>query len=162
MLWKSAICLKFIKIVSLLSRTIRGTFFSGLSIVLMYLSTTAWRSFPNSSSVSTSSRMTALIVISLRFKIYQALSLYVVNTYSRRYAASSTLSPKMDCSVFCPSNTLAGIQPSLAESVPSKIRTFHLKMFYRKSNLSLYFNLPENSCEKVLLEWNRFDEACIH
>lgn len=34
-LWKSAICWKFMKIKSLLSRTILGTFFSGLSMVLM-------------------------------------------------------------------------------------------------------------------------------
>lgn len=63
-LWKSAICWKFIKIKSLLSRTSLGilslTFLSGLSIVLMYRSTTVCRSFPNSSSVSTNSRITAL------------------------------------------------------------------------------------------------------
>lgn len=62
-LWKSAICWKFMKIESLLSRIILGMFFSGLSIVLMYLSTTVCRSLPNSSSVSTSSRMTALFIL---------------------------------------------------------------------------------------------------
>lgn len=63
-LWNCAICWKFPKITSLLSRTTLGT--AGLSIVFIYLSTTACRSRPNSSSVSTSSRMTAL-----EWKIYE-------------------------------------------------------------------------------------------
>lgn len=82
-LWKSAICWKFIKIKSLLSRTILGTFFSGASIVLMYRSTTAWRSFPNSSSVSTSSRMTALWTVK-RWEFWRRLTRHFLHTLACR------------------------------------------------------------------------------
>lgn len=71
-LWNCAICWKFPKITSLLSRTTLGT--AGLSIVFIYLSTTACRSRPNSSSVSTSSRMTAL-----EWKIYEFTDIGIRN-----------------------------------------------------------------------------------
>lgn len=57
-LWNSVICLKLPNIKSLLSDTIFGALL--FSTVLIYFSTTRVRSRPNSSSVSTSSRTTAL------------------------------------------------------------------------------------------------------
>lgn len=59
-LWNSAICLKLPKIKSLLSTTIFGGFV--ISIAFIYFSTTLFKSRPNSSSVSMSSRTIVLKV----------------------------------------------------------------------------------------------------
>ena len=69
-LWKLAISLKFPNTSSLQSRIFFGIFKFGLSMVFMYRSTTCCKSLPNSSSVSTSSRTTALekiVLVYLKF-----------------------------------------------------------------------------------------------
>lgn len=80
MLWKSAICLKLLKTSSLLSLTTFGVV--GLSSGFMYLSTTCWRSLPNSSSVSTNSRTTALENESANITVSHLVS-HIISTRSK-------------------------------------------------------------------------------